>query len=269
MPYSLDAPVIKNVKFPNHNYLVSLRAPKVAQQALPGQFVMAAQVDDSSIPYPLLRRALAVYSTTQEDGEKSIINLLLKIVGDGTLRLASLEKDDTVNLIGPLGNSFNTVHNTSRKHFLVAGGIGIASFYLLAEQLRQKNQEVHLIYGGQTADDLVGLEDFQMLDIPVYVTTNDGSQGFKGLVTEGLEIYLQKVPYDNLTIYTCGPTPMMKAVSDLAAHHSIACQISVEAKMACGFGVCLGCSVKTTDTYRLACQHGPIFDASEFIWENE
>lgn len=267
MAYFLEAPVIENLRFPQHNYLLSLQAPKVAQKVLPGQFVMAAEVEKLTLPYPLLKRAMAVYSTAEEKGERSIITLLLKVIGDGTRRLASLQPGDTVSLIGPLGNGFDTGQGHGKINLLVAGGIGIASLYLLADKLKRDGQQLHLIYGGQGAKDLVGLDDFRRLEIPIFVTTDDGSLGFKGLVTEGLESYLKDLPQDDLVIYTCGPNPMMKAVSSLAASYNIPCQISVEAKMACGFGVCLGCSVKTVGSYRLACRHGPVFDAAEFVWE--
>ena len=269
MSYVLEAPVIENVRYPQHNYLLAVRAPEVAEKIRPGQFVMAAEVGDQSLPYPLLKRALAVYSIKKEKGRKSVITLLLKIVGEGTRRLAALETGDSVSLIGPLGNGFDTTAASAKISFLLAGGIGIASFYLLAEQLKKSGQEVHLIYGGRTAEDLVVLEDFCRLDIPVFVTTDDGSAGFKGLITEGLKEYVKDFPRNRLLFYICGPNAMMKAVTSLAVEYRVPSQISVEAKMACGFGVCLGCSIKTITSYRLACRHGPVFDAAEFVWEEE
>lgn len=267
MMYSLEAPVVENIRFPQHNYLLAIRAPDVAARTLPGQFVMAAELDEI-LPFPLLKRALAVYSVRPEKGSPAIITLLLKVIGPGTRRLASLQPGDTVSLIGPLGNGFNLDLGRGKVNLLVAGGIGIASFYLLAHALRERGEEVHLLYGGRTADDLVGLEDFHSLRVPATVTTEDGSLGRKGLVTLGLEKYLRDFPPDKMVIFTCGPNRMMEAVSSLAAAHGVRCQISVEAKMACGFGVCLGCSVKTVDSFRLACRNGPVFDASEFVWED-
>ncbi len=260
---------MENLRFPQHNYIVAVRAPEIAERTLPGQFVMAAEVGEQTLPYPLLKRALAVYSVWKEEGRKSVITLLLKAIGDGTRRLAALQPGDSVSLIGPLGNGFDSSSAHGKISFLVAGGVGIASVYLLAEDLKQKGQEVHLIYGGRTDQDLVGLKDFQDLNIAVFLTTNDGSAGFKGLITDGLKAYLQKFPSQDLMFYTCGPNAMMKAVSELAAASGIPCQVSVEAKMACGFGVCLGCSVKTIHSYRLACCYGPVFRAEEIVWEEE
>ena len=267
MTCCVEAPVVENVRFPGHNYLLSVRAPEVARDILPGQFVMASGAEGLSTPSPLLKRALAVYSSGEEEGQKTIIKLLLKVVGDGTRRLAALAPGDTVSLIGPLGNGFDLEKGKRKINLLVAGGIGIASFYLLANTLKANGEELRLIYGGRSAVDLVGLDDFQRLGVPILNTTDDGSLGLKGLVTEGLSECLSSLPSHNLNMYVCGPNPMMKATASVAAHHGIPCQISVEAKMACGFGVCLGCSVKTLHSYRLACQHGPVFDAPEFVWE--
>lgn len=269
MSYVLEAPVVENQRFPGHNYLLAVRAPEIAERTLPGQFVMAAEVGDQPLPYPLLKRALAVYSLREEAGRKSIITLLLKIVGDGTRRLATLQPGDSLSLIGPLGNGFDLVPARNRISFLLAGGIGIASFHLLAEELKKGGEKVHLIFGARSAPDLVGLEDFQEMGIPVFVTTDDGSLGFKGSITEGLKEYMRSFSSQELMLYTCGPRPMMQAVASIARSAGVPCQASVEARMACGFGVCLGCSIKTVSSYRLTCRHGPVFSADEIVWQEE
>ncbi len=267
MAHLLKAQVIENLRLPRRNYLLAVRAPEIAQATLPGQFVMAAKLEEHPLPYPLLKRALAVYSIRKEKGRKGVITLLLKVVGQGTRRLASLLPNDSLSLIGPLGNGFDLTLATGTAHVLIAGGIGIASMYLLAEQLTKRREQVRLIYGGRTAEDLVGLEDFQRLGIPVFVTTDDGSRGFKGLITQGLEEQLQHFSKDRMSFFCCGSNTMMQAVSAFATRYTIPCQVSVEARMACGFGVCLGCSVKTINSYRLACRDGPVFNSSEFLWE--
>lgn len=269
MSYVLEAPVVENRLLPQHNYLLAVRTPEIAETVRPGQFVMAAELTSQSLPYPLLKRALAVFSAVEEEGRKSVITLLLKTVGEGTLRLAALQPGDSVSLIGPLGNGFDLEPARGRINFLIAGGIGIASFYLLAQALQAAGEEVHLIYGARSAADLVMLEDFRRLDIPVFMTTDDGSQGLRGPITEGLRAYMPDHPSQRLFFYVCGPNRMMKAVTDLARRHGVPSQISVEAKMACGFGVCLGCTVKTVHSYRLACRHGPVFKGEEFVWEEE
>jgi dihydroorotate dehydrogenase electron transfer subunit len=171
------------------------------------------------------------------------------------------------SLIGPLGNGFTISPHLGRRHFLIAGGTGIASVLLLAKELLQKGDEVHLLYGGRSREDLIGLEDFEQLGARILVTTDDGSYGLKGLVTDALRQCMEQFEPDDLNFFACGPMAMMQTVAELAQARDIPCQISVEVKMACGFGVCLGCSVKTVQGYRLSCTHGPVFDVAQFLWE--
>ena len=262
MPRALQAELIQNRRLPHDNYLLTFRAPEICRDALPGQFVMAAPKTHQVVPSPLLKRALAIYS--MQDGNLSI---LVKAIGEGTLRLALMQPRHFANLIGPLGNGFDLTAGRAKTNFLIVGGVGIASVYLLAEKLKQQGDEVHLLYGARTADELVMLEDFQPLDIPLFLATDDGSSGFKGFITAGLADYMKTTRSSNLSFFTCGPEPMLRAVSALACAEGIPCQVSVEARMACGFGVCLGCSVRTRDGYRLACSDGPVFQAGELIWE--
>ena len=265
MIHVVQAPVVGSAGYPGDNHLLALRSREIAGSAKPGQFVMAGPVD--SLSDPLLKRALAVYSIPGADGE--VLTLLIKVVGPGTRQLAALREGDRVALIGPLGNGFDTSLARGRVSLLVAGGVGIASVFLLAKELGDAGEEVHLLYGARSARDLVGLRDFQDLGIRVRVATEDGTRGVRGRVTRILEPYLRRWPAPELALYTCGPNPMMEAVSRLASDHGVGCQVSVETPMACGFGVCLGCSVRTVRSYRLACTHGPVFDAREVVWETE
>lgn len=262
MIHVVQAPVVGSTGYPGLNHLLALRSREIADSARPGQFLMAGLVDCPSDP--LLKRALAVYSIPHADGD--ILTLLIKIVGPGTRQLAALREGDRISLIGPLGNGFDTSQAKGRISVLVAGGVGIASVFLLAKELSDSGEEVHLLYGARTAQDLVGLQDFQDLGIQVRVATEDGTQGVQGLVTRILEPYFKRYAARELALYTCGPNPMMEAVSGLASNHGVGCQVSVETPMACGFGVCLGCSVRTVSSYRLACTHGPVFDAREVVW---
>jgi dihydroorotate dehydrogenase electron transfer subunit len=260
-----SAELLSNKDLGRDNFLLELQAPEIACSCTPGQFVMAWVEEGLNLPFPLLRKALAVYSLP--NSERGKITLLIKVVGDGTAKLAGAEPGNTIGLIGPLGNGFETNLSPGKRALIVAGGTGIASVFLLSENLIKNNHPVHLVYGARQAEDLVGLKDFELLSIPSTITTDDGSRGIQGQVTQGLEHYLQQNIAEKSVIYTCGPTPMMRAVSRVAENWGIPCQISVEVKMACGFGVCLGCTVKTRSAYRLACTHGPVFDAADFIWE--
>ena len=261
----VQAPIVGSVGYPGFNHLLALRSREIAGSAKPGQFVMAGLPECPSDP--LLKRALAVYSIPPAAGDGDLFTLLIKVVGPGTRQLAALREGDRVSLIGPLGNGFDTSLAKGRVSVLVAGGVGIASVFLLAKELREAGEDVHLLYGARRARDLVGLEDFRDLGIRVEVATEDGSQGFRGLVTQILEPYFRSHPPQRLAVYTCGPNPMMQAVCRLASAHGAGCQVSVETPMACGFGVCLGCSVRTVHSYRLACTHGPVFDSREVVWD--
>lgn len=262
------APVLALRRLANDHFLLAVQAGEIARTCRPGQFVMVAGDDGMQVPSPLLKRALAVYSTRFESSREAV-TLLFKVIGDGTRRLASLHEGDRVNLIGPLGNGFDAREAAGRTTVLVAGGIGIASFLLLAENLQSSGEAVSLVFGGRTQHDLVGLEDFRRIGIPVQVTTDDGSLGIHGLVTDGLEKALQGARNGDPIVLACGPTPMMRAVARMAAERRIPCRISVENRMACGFGVCLGCTVKLRQGYRLACTHGPVFDAEAFVWVSD
>lgn len=267
MAHLLECPVIEKKALSQGNYVISVRAPEVARECRPGQFVMISDCTGSSLPFPLLKRALAVYSVTPERGEPCIIDLLLKVVGQGTSRLASLETGDSTSVIGPLGNGFDLAPARAKTNVVVAGGTGIASVYLLTRRLLEGGEDVRLAYGGRSRADLVCLDDFRNLGMPVQATTEDGSFGIPGLVTEALRALTSGLDRDRLNLFTCGPNAMMKAVSRFAEDHDIPCQISVEVRMGCGFGVCLGCSVKTVSGYQLACCHGPVFQSRDFIWE--
>lgn len=266
-PICLHAPVQRLERYPGDNFLIAVEAPKIAAACKPGQFVMAALEEPLSHPAPLLKRALAVYSVEEHEGLPHRITLLIKRVGDGTTRLLNARPGDRLSLVGPLGNGFELDSEPGGSHLVVAGGIGIASVFLAVQALSRAGEDVRLIYGARTSRDLVGLDDFRRLDIPITATTEDGSQGLHGLVTEGLREVLAEVGANRCALYVCGPNPMMEAVAAIASQRNIPCQISVEVKMACGFGVCLGCSVKTVQGYRLACTHGPVFEADTFIWE--
>lgn len=262
----LQAPVVENQKLSQEYFLLTVRAPQIAQAVLPGQFVMAAASSDF-LPYPLLKRALAVYTVGGDNGQPTLLRLLAKIVGDGTQALASLTRHHEIDLIGPLGVGFDLSAARGKRNLAIAGGVGIASVYLLVEELHKAGEEVQLIYGGRSKVDLVGLEDFQRLSIPILLTTEDGSVGLPGRVTEGLHQMMNTVSGVKLSLFTCGPPAMMQAVAEMAHVAAVPCQASLEARMACGFGVCLGCSIQTVHGYRLVCREGPVFSTPDLVWE--
>lgn len=261
--YTSIGKIIDRRQLAPDTWKLTLECPEIAASAKPGQFVMASVESIDEVPSPILKRALAVYSTGHDS-----FSLLVRIEGDGTRKICQVAPGNRLNLVGPLGNGFDLERAAGTCSIIAAGGSGIASVYLLARELRNRGEQVCLVYGGKSSSDLAGLEDFRALNIPLHTAAEDGSSGYRGLVTGALLQVLAGLEGKALNIYACGPNPMMQAVSALAAERTIPCQISVEIKMACGFGVCLGCAVKTVRGNRLACTHGPVFDAREFIWED-
>ena len=229
--------------------------------ALPGQFVMLSPGARSSIERsdPLLPRPMAVYRA-----HGSEIEILYKIAGRGTGLLAETRPGQNVSLVGPLGRAFPPPPPREAA-LLVGGGTGIASLYELARHA-SASCRVSVLLGARSAGDLMGRQDFAALDVALRVTTEDGSDGAQGLVTEALAEELETHP--GATVYACGPTAMMRRCAVLAAERDARCFVSLENCMACGFGVCLGCAAPRCDGgYALVCRDGPVFEAREVAWE--
>lgn len=259
LQYLESAEIVENAVVGPDTWRMVLRAPKLCGAASPGQFVMVSVGQGSTDP--LLRRPLSIHQAA--NGE---LTLLYRIVGKGTRLMALMKKGDEVSLLGPLGNGFQIT--TSAHHCLVGGGLGVAPLLFLATEIKRclPEEKVSILLGGRTANELLCLDDFQKIS-PLLLATDDGSQGMHGLVTE---LVAQEIK-GPATIYTCGPSPMMKGVASLARDRNWPCQVSLEAMMACGMGACLGCAVQragfdeTEKKYVHVCKDGPVFVADE-IW---
>lgn len=233
----------------------------------PFQFYMLSVPDDGAFPF--VPRPFSVYDA----GERSL-DFLLKVVGPGTESLANRRLGDEILIAGPLGHGITSL-SEERRPIGVAGGVGIAPFLLLYRQwLAGKvtgSRRPLLIYGARTKEFLYDLELFEALPIDVRVTTDDGSAGRKGFVTDALADVLSDGPAD---VIACGPDPMMQAVARLCRDRDTPCRLSLETFMACGYGVCNACAVKVPDpTYRegfrydRCCIDGPVFDAAKIDLE--
>jgi dihydroorotate dehydrogenase electron transfer subunit len=224
---------------------------------VPGQFVMIKVTEGSD---PLLRRPFSIYNIVGglrgAHGPK--IEILYKVVGRGTEIISGWEPGHRVDILGPLGNGFPLLRRSGNKLLMVAGGIGIASFYLLSK----KHPGSTLLFGARGKADTALVKDFRALGTRVSVITEDGSVGEKGLVTK----LVQKEIRPDTVIYASGPAAMLKAVSQLAQKKGIRCFVSMERAMACGIGVCLGCAVRSGGNYKMACSDGPVFDGEEVEW---
>lgn len=232
----------------------------------PGQFAM---LRPHASMEPLLRRALAVYRV---QGPKRL-SFLYQVLGRGTQALSQIERYGEVAILLPLGNCWPI--DASQSAIVVAGGIGSASVLSLCEKLAASGVDSQLFFGAasEQAATGCGLADFRKLELSLTLTTDDGSLGERGFVTEPLERYLRANPVVSATIYACGPWVMMRRVAELAAQYKVRCLVSLEAPMGCGFGVCVGCVVAVNanelgyDSYKRVCTDGSIFPSDAIRWE--
>ncbi len=221
--------------------------------ATPGQFVMVRGAEWGDAP--LLPRPMSLLSGGATPA------ILVKVVGEGTTRMGRAEPGEPFTLVGPLGRGWSAP-DLRRRPLLAAGGVGVAPLLYLARELAAAGRRPLAVYGGRSLRDLPLHEDLARVT-DLRLTTEDGSRGMRGRVTDALESLLAP----DVEIFTCGPHRMMAAVADLAAAHDVPCQASLEAPMACGYGVCLGCSVPAADGgYLYACQEGPCVDARRIAW---
>lgn len=247
---------------PQH-FRMKIKAPIIAAQAQAGQFVHVLP-RSASICDPLLRRAFSILKA--DDGA---IDILYRVEGRGTSLLSSLKAGDSINLLGPLGQNFEPLYNSS---LLVGGGVGVPPMAMLAST-RNESQDTRAIIGARTKADLICLEDFGNYGVPVDIATDDGSRGYKGRVTDLLEMQLRARSDTKPRVYACGPLPMLRAVAKLCREYSVEAQVSLEENLPCGVGVCNGCVVpivtaeRDYDRFRRICIQGPVMWASEVDWE--
>ena len=239
--------------------IIELSCEVIAREVVPGQFV---QVRVGTGTDPFLRRTFSVCDANPERGE---IKLLIEIVGRGTSLLCAMKRGGNLNLIGSLGTGFDMELGGKGQCILVAGGMGAAPLIFLAEKLRTSGKrEVTFIIGARTADSLKVIDGLIGDGMIVKAATDDGSVGFHGMASELFEEYIESVKPE--AVYTCGPHAMMKDVARIAEQSSIPCQVSLEERMACGIGVCLGCAVLLKDGSMVrSCVDGPVFNASEVV----
>jgi dihydroorotate dehydrogenase electron transfer subunit len=248
----ITAPLLRRESIGEQYHVLSFDVPK-GVDAHAGQFTMLRGTEWGDAP--LLPRPMS-YLTGG-----TMPSVLIKVIGEGTARMARAEPGEPFTLLGPLGNTWRPAVS-GRRPLLVAGGVGIAPLLFFARELHEAGVRPLAIYGGRTARDLPLEEDLSEI-ADVVVTTEDGSRGMKGRVTDALP----ELSSDETEIYACGPDRMMAAVADLCAARHLKCDVSLETPMACGYGVCLGCPVPITDgSYLYACMQGPCVDAARVAW---
>jgi dihydroorotate dehydrogenase electron transfer subunit len=248
---------VKQVEQIHQRYvLIKLTHDNALPEMLPGQFV-EVRVDGS--PSTFLRRPISINFVDRENNE---LWLLVATVGEGTKQLAKLKFGDVLNCVLPLGNGF-TPAKQGEKVLLVGGGVGVAPLLYMGAEMKRQGIEPTFLLGARTANDLLMLPIFNKYG-RAYVTTEDGSMGEKGFVTN--HSILNQEHFDRIS--TCGPTPMMKAVARYARQNNVDCEASLENLMACGLGACLCCVEKTTEGNLCVCKDGPVFNIKKLLWQD-
>ena len=274
MLVDVSAEVIANTRLSAHYNVIALAAPEIAGATRPGQFVMVKPARGCD---PMLRRPFSVFEVLRDpDGRPTGLSLLNKRVGVGTTRLYEARLADRIACLGPLGRPFVPVAPPAEA-WMVAGGVGLAPFATLADALRARGTPTTLFYGGRSASDLYYADRFAELGVRLVLTTEDGTRGERGRVTVPLERHLAAVPATQpLTVYACGPTPMMRAVAALGARFDRPVFVSLEPVMGCGLGGCYSCVVRVrrpapapagATQFVRSCLDGPVFDAAAIVWE--
>jgi len=252
------ATVKENKRIISNHYLLTLHPLKRISRPRPGQFFMISICNGFD---PLLRRPFSIYRWLGYD-----FQILYRVTGKGTGMLRDRAKGDTLEVLGPLGNGFPLNKYRDKGIILLAGGLGIASIYALAEAYQAERPI--LFYGGRAKKDLLNLGELKAMGIKVLISTDDGSRGYKGMVTDYLKKFLSRSTErgDRYCLFACGPRAMLKEVSGIAMAFGMEGYISLEENMACGIGTCLGCAVDTTGGYKRVCMEGPVFSVEEVIW---
>jgi dihydroorotate dehydrogenase electron transfer subunit len=254
-----------NRRMGNDIWLMGFRSEALASLAKPGQFLMI-RIEGVSQD-PLLRRPFSIHGI----GEGNTILILYRIVGKVTSLLSLVSKHEQISVIGPLGKGFRLPSSKGRA-ILVAGGMGLAPMYFLAQALPlEVRRNTKLLLGFPTSQGVILIDWIKDLGLELSLATEDGSMGFRGTVTDLFEQSIGRDEAEEPIIYACGPNPMLKKVVQEARRLNLTCYVSLEGYMACGLGLCLGCAIKAArseDTeYCYVCKDGPVFSAEMIDWE--
>lgn len=240
--------VVADNRWIGKNTMMMLLEGPTGHFTAPGQFVNIA------VPGFTLRRPISVC-----DIQGDLLTIVYDVVGHGTDALSKLKQGDVLDVLPALGNGFD-VSKCGERPVLLGGGVGCPPIYSLAKNLLERDILPTVILGFNSDDRMIMIEQFENLDVPFYVATVDGSYGQKGFVTDVMKVE----NIDSDYFYACGPLPMLKA---LCTQLTIPGQVSLEARMACGFGVCMCCSIENRNGAKRVCKDGPVFDKEDLIWK--
>jgi dihydroorotate dehydrogenase electron transfer subunit len=246
--------ILANEPICGNFYRLVLESKSIAAAAVPGQFLNIRVEQGTDF---LLRRPLSIHEI-----KKNSVSIIYKTVGRGTGKLSLKKPKESLDVIGPLGKGYTL---SDGKAVLVGGGTGVASLKFLAADLINKQQAaVVVMIGARTREEVLCGNEFSELGCKVEICTEDGTLGFKGMVTSLLKQYLSVMGAHPRVVYACGPMPMLKEVGRLTSHFRIPCEVSLEEHMGCGVGACMGCVVPARNGgYLRVCKDGPVFDARE------
>jgi dihydroorotate dehydrogenase electron transfer subunit len=249
---------------------LTIVSPEVCKRAAPGQFIAIRAPSDRSL---LLRRPFSIHRVDRRPGWAGTVEIVFDVRGRGTDLLAKARQHATLDVLGPLGRPFRLPREPTNC-LLIGGGVGAAPLMFLAEELRGHGHRVDFILGARTQEHLLRLIDAKRVALTVTVTTDDGSSGVRGVVTDVMGDTVRGT--SARVVYACGPVPMLRAVADVSAQLRLPCQVAWEEVMACGFGACLVCAVpvRVGDSgsdddwvWARCCTEGPVFSASRVHWE--
>lgn len=260
MKHQVMAAVLKNKKIAPGIYRMKLESPEIAQEAKPGQFVTI----ECPAHLAFLRRPFSIAFVEK----RRFIYLFYKVVGPGTEWLSQRKKGDEIDIVGPLGGSGFSIDSQIETPILVAGGVGAAALFALCRKLLDSTICVRPLFliGADTRSSII-LPPFKDKSVEIKIATEDGSSGFHGTVTGLLEQILPEGNLQACSIYGSGPLAMLKALAQIAQNYQVPCEVALETIMACGVGACLGCAVPTIDGPQRVCADGPVFDASDILWD--
>ncbi len=260
MPVKSFAKLIKKEQLKSDIVKYSVEAPDIVKDAKQGQFI-EIRVSDNVEPF--LRRPISIHNMDKENG---ILEFIFQVKGKGTKILSEKVEGDLIDIIGPLGHG-TFEYNDFQNIAIIGGGIGVFPLYELAKNAKNDGKNVNIYLGFRNKDFVVLEDEFKELANELILTTDDGSYSEKGFAIDFLKKDVEDGKID--CIFACGPLPMLKAVRNYAIEKNIPCQISLEEKMGCGLGVCLGCAVKTAESssekpeYVHVCKAGPVFEAKD------
>ncbi|MDY7030638.1 MAG: dihydroorotate dehydrogenase electron transfer subunit [Thermodesulfobacteriota bacterium] len=293
--YQISSKILYNKELSPGYYKIGLDCPDIASKAAPGQFIMirvSNQLD------PFLRRPFSIHmihnsnAPHDEVDRNSRIDILYKVVGKGTEILSTAKEGGEIDIVGPMGNGFQ-IHEDMTTAIFIAGGVGVAPLLGLAEEIllkKKMTRSLVLFLGGKTRTDILCVKDFERLGAQIHISTEDGSLGRQGIVTDQFVDYLESqdnAPGSFSHCFACGPEAMLKEVAKITQKKEMPCQVSLETMMACGLGACLGCVVRSKSQtgskepgndiishkdesmihHKKVCKDGPVFNSTEIIWE--